>query len=91
MKPYKAYAHIYSLDGEMDEITVLEETAATRTAITLPTAICSILSVKPCADSAKSSGWNINPSSSLTCIRNRSETINRKNAIFGSIYETESA
>ncbi len=26
MKPYKAYAHIYSLDGEMDEITVLEET-----------------------------------------------------------------
>ena len=26
MKPYKAYAHIYSLDEEMDEITVLEET-----------------------------------------------------------------
>ena len=26
MKPYKAYAHIYSLDGEIDEITVLEET-----------------------------------------------------------------
>lgn len=26
MKPYKAYAHIYSLNGEMDEITVLEET-----------------------------------------------------------------
>ena len=26
MKHYKAYAHIYSLDGEMDEITVLEET-----------------------------------------------------------------
>lgn len=26
MKPYKAYAHIYSLDGKKDEITVLEET-----------------------------------------------------------------
>ena len=26
MKPYKAYAHIHSLDGKMDEITVLEET-----------------------------------------------------------------
>lgn len=25
MKPYKTQAHIYSLDGAMDEITVLEK------------------------------------------------------------------
>ena len=52
---------------------------------------CFILSAKPCGDSAKSSGWNINQSNSSTCIRNRSEAINRKNAIFGSMYEAESA
>ena len=26
MKPFKTQAHIHSLDGKMDEITVLEET-----------------------------------------------------------------
>ena len=43
MKPFKTQAHIYSLDGKMDEITVLEKTGDNQYLVDYCGVLCSAI------------------------------------------------